>query len=207
MSTQPRRIVIATRNRHKTEEFRALLGSEWEVEDMTHHPHLKAPEENGNSFEENAAIKALDASAALGSDALVVADDSGLVVDALRGEPGIFSARYAGTDASDADNRERVLTELARRCPDLTSPSARFHCVLVVAQDGKKRAAFHGSIEGHLVASARGTGGFGYDPLFIPEGYNETFGVLPPTIKNQLSHRARALQQFVNWLCSSEHIP
>lgn len=192
------RLVIATHNTHKTEEFRALLGSDWQVEDLTAHPQLPAPEEDGHTFEDNAAIKALATSRALGADVLVVADDSGLEVDALDGRPGIRSARYAGPGAGDGGNLRKVLDELdgvrgkAR--------TARFRCVLVLARGGEKIAAFSGAVEGIMANEPKGAGGFGYDPAFIPDGFCKTFGQLPAGVKNQLSHRARALAGLMEFL-------
>ena len=187
------RLVIATHNAHKTEEFRALLGPAWQVEDLSAYPYLPASEENGLTFEENATIKALAASAALGPEVLVVADDSGLEVDALDGRPGIYSARYAGPGAGDRGNLHKVLAELAAAGVRGKSRSARFRCVLVLALGGKKLATFHGTVEGILANEPKGTGGFGYDPAFIPDGHCETFGQLSDGAKNHLSHRARAL--------------
>ncbi len=194
------RLVIATHNSHKTAEFRALLGGAWSVEDLRAHPHLAAPDENGATFEENAAIKARAASLALGPEWLVVADDSGLEVDALDGRPGIYSARYAGPGAGDGGNLRKVLDELAAAGVRGKARSARFRCVLVPARGGEKLGAFHGTVEGVMANEPKGGGGFGYDPAFIPDGYCETFGQLPAEVKNTLSHRARALAQLVEWL-------
>lgn len=189
-----KRIVIATHNSHKTGEFRVLLGPDWTVEDLTTHPDLPVPEENGVTFEENAAIKALSASERLGPEVLVVADDSGLEVDALDGRPGIFSARYAGPGAGDTGNRDKVVAEMAE-IPD-PRRTARFRCVLVLARGPEILATCAGAIEGRLTTAASGAGGFGYDPIFIPEGHDQTFGELPAEVKNSLSHRARALESL-----------
>jgi XTP/dITP diphosphohydrolase len=187
-------VVIATGNRHKTEEFRALLDPAWIIQDLSDHSHLVSPEETGTTFLENATIKALSASQALGADFLVLADDSGLEVDALQGEPGVYSARYAGLAASDADNRTKLLAELSRAGARGKERAGRFRCVLVLAQGGQVLGHFAGSVEGILANEDKGTGGFGYDPLFIPEGHCETFGQLPSAVKHSLSHRARAVQ-------------
>ncbi len=191
------RLLIATHNAHKTGEFQALLGEGWLVEDLSAHPELPAPEETGTTFEENATIKALAAGAALGPEVLVVADDSGLEVDALGGRPGVYSARYAGPGAGDRGNLEKVLAELAEAGVRGKDRSARFRCVLVLARGAEKLAAFDGTIEGILANEAKGEGGFGYDPAFIPEGHCETFGQLPPEVKNGMSHRARALTRLL----------
>lgn len=191
MTDARKRIVIATHNAHKTEEFRALLGPGWRVADLTSYPELPVPEENGATFEENAAIKARSAAERLGAEVLVVADDSGLEVDALEGRPGIYSARYAGPGAGDAGNRGKVVEEM-RGVPE-SSRSARFRCVLVLARGGEVLATCAGAVEGRLTNEAAGGGGFGYDPIFVPQGYDRTFGELSPEVKNSLSHRARAL--------------
>ena len=189
-----RTLLVATGNAHKTQEIAAILGSEWKVEDLRAHPQLSSPEENGTTFEANARIKAESASREL-PGVLVLSDDSGLEVDALGGAPGVISARYAGPSATDADNRERVKRELAGR-----ESTARFRCCMVLARDGQTLGVFNGAVEGRILITEHGSGGFGYDPLFVPDGYTETFGVLPGEVKNQLSHRARALSQVTEWL-------
>lgn len=189
------RLLIATGNRHKTEEFRALLDGIAEVEDLTTHPHLPPVEESGETFEENSAIKALASACATGMPAL--ADDSGLEVDALGGQPGVHSARYSGAGATDASNRRKLLDELAK-VPEATPRSARFRCVLTLASpEGKILGSWSGSVEGQIIAGERGDGGFGYDALFIPDGHEQTFAELPASTKNQLSHRARATAAFL----------
>jgi len=194
-----RNLTIATRNRHKTGELAAILGPGWSVEDLAGRPELPEPEENGATFEENAAIKALAASRVL--PGLVLADDSGLEVDLLGGAPGIRSARYAGEKASDGENRDRLLRELAERRPAPGQPiTARFRCAIVVAEEGVALGTFSGAVEGRIVMEEAGTGGFGYDPLFIPEGFDKTFAELDAEIKNRLSHRARAMAQVMEWL-------
>lgn len=189
-----RTLLVATGNAHKTQEIAAILGDGWQVEDLRAHPHLCSPEENGTTFEANARIKAEATSREL-PGVLVLSDDSGLEVDALGGAPGVISARYAGPSATDADNRERVKRELAGR-----ESTARFRCCMVLARDGQTLGVFNGAVEGRIITSEQGGGGFGYDPLFVPDGYSDTFGVLPGEVKNQLSHRARALAQVVEWL-------
>lgn len=190
------RLLIATRNAHKTDEIRAMLGPRWSVEDLTLHPAIPAPEESGATFAENAAIKALAASALF--PGLVLADDSGLEVDALGGAPGVRSARYAGPGATDASNRARLLRELT------TFPArARFRCAMALAENSAVRGEFTGAIEGHIIGEERGAGGFGYDSLFIPDGFEHTFGELPGETKNQLSHRARALAAVVAFLSAT----
>jgi XTP/dITP diphosphohydrolase len=191
------RLLIATKNAHKTAEIRAILGGAWEISDLTAHPDVASPEETGATFEENARIKAEAAS--LVFPGLVLSDDSGLEVDALGGAPGVQSARYAGVQGDDAANRERLKRELAL-C-ELGEPwTARFRCAMAVARDGRAVSACDGRVEGRVIGEERGAGGFGYDALFIPDGYPETFGQLPPEVKNTLSHRARALAKIVVFL-------
>jgi XTP/dITP diphosphohydrolase len=195
MTSNPPRLLIATANRHKTEEFRALLDGVAEVEDLTTHPHLPPVDETGGTFEENSAIKAIAAARATGLPAL--ADDSGLEVDALGGEPGVISARYSGPGATDASNRRKLLAELAA-LPPTTPRTARFRCVLTLASPaGEILGSWSGAVEGRIIAEERGEGGFGYDALFIPDGHDQTFAELPAAVKNQLSHRARATSAFL----------
>ncbi|MCB1276888.1 non-canonical purine NTP pyrophosphatase [Prosthecobacter sp.] len=195
-------LVFATSNAHKTEEVAAILGSEWQVEDLRAHPGVTLDEETGDTFEANAIIKAVSGSRGV-PGVLVLADDSGLEVDVLGGAPGVHSARYAGETANAADNRVKLKAELAK-LPQSDPFTGRFHCCMVLARDGEVLHVTHGSVEGRLIVEEQGEGGFGYDPLFIPNGFGETFGILPAATKNQLSHRARALaamrQQLTNFL-------
>ena len=196
-----RNLIIATRNRHKTRELGEILGPDWMVEDLTGREDLPEPEENGATFEENAAIKALAASRAIRG--LVLADDSGLEVDLLDGAPGIRSARYAGEKATDKENRDRLLAELAHANHVEEEPmTARFRCAMALAEEGALLATFSGAVEGRVALAEAGGGGFGYDPLFIPDGYSQTFAELDAETKNSLSHRARAMQQVMQWLSS-----
>lgn len=190
------RLLIATRNAHKTGEIQAILGGDWEVTDLNAHPDVPSPEETGDTFSANAAIKAVAASQRF--DGWVLADDSGLEVDALAGTPGVRSARYAGESASDADNRAKLLTALK----DVRGKAraARFRCAMALAKSGNVLATFEGAVEGTIVNSEQGVGGFGYDPLFVPQGHSETFGQLPASTKNALSHRARALEKAAAFL-------
>jgi len=194
-----RKLIIATRNRHKTEELATMLGSGWVVEDLAGRRDISEPEETGTTFEENAAIKAVAASAVI--EGLVLADDSGLVVDAIEGAPGIRSARYAGDKATDRENRTRLLAELARSNHAAgESILAHFYCAMAVAEGGRVLRTFSGRVEGRIALAEAGTRGFGYDPLFIPDGYSRTFAELDSETKNRLSHRARAMEQVVKWL-------
>ena len=188
-------LLIATHNAHKTGEIAAMLDGVFAVSDLTTRPGFVEPEETGATFEENAAIKALAASAVAGPDVWVLADDSGLEVDALGGAPGVHSARWAGRHGDNAGNRAKLLAELDGKA----ERRARFRCVLALARAGRVEAVFSGAVEGEISAAEEGAGGFGYDPLFRPEGFAETFGTLPAEVKNRLSHRARALAAFQEW--------
>lgn len=188
-------LLVASRNAHKTAEIRAMLGAAWTVMDLHAHPELPSPEETGATFMANAEIKA--AAAAERFAGLVLADDSGLEVDALGGAPGVRSARYAGEGATDAGNRAKLLRELAGT-PD--PRTARFRCAMALARGGEIVGRFEGAVEGSLLHEERGDGGFGYDALFVPEGERDTFAQLPAETKNRLSHRARALQQVIAFL-------
>ena len=190
------RLLIATRNAHKTGEIQAILGGDWEVSDLNAHPEVPSPEETGETFAENAAIKAVSASRIF--HGWVLADDSGLEVDALDGAPGVRSARYAGSGASDADNRAKLLRTLdGVRGKER---KGRFRCAMALAKAGVVLGTFEGAVPGVIVNGERGEGGFGYDALFVPEGHCETFAQLPASVKNALSHRARALEKAAAFL-------
>lgn len=191
-------LLLATRNAHKVSEVRAILGSEWEVADLTAHPDWPDVEETGATFADNAALKALAASSRIGW-AWVLADDSGLEVDALQGAPGVHSARYSGAEATDATNRAKLIAELAKLGAALVR-SARFHCVIALARGGRVEGTFDGVVEGTIIAHERGPGGFGYDSLFVPAGCQDTFGELPAAVKNGMSHRGRALAKVIAFL-------
>ena len=195
MRTSPIPLLVSTRNLHKLREIRIILGATFEVSDLSSLPTMHAVEETGTTFEENAELKAVAASRLF--DGWVIADDSGLEVDALGGAPGVYSARYAGETASDAQNNALLLKNL-EVVPE-EERQARFRCVIVLARAGRKLAAFSGVVEGRIAASPRGVEGFGYDPLFIPNGFSETFGELPVATKNRLSHRAHAINQLRAW--------
>jgi XTP/dITP diphosphohydrolase len=185
-------LIVATRNAHKTREIRRILGADFAVSDLSAYPEASETVETGKTFEENAVLKATTASRQL--PGLVVADDSGLEVDALGGAPGIYSARYAGQNATDKQNIDELLAELARI--ERAKRSARFCCVIALAREGKLLGTFEGVVEGIIVDSPRGRGGFGYDPVFMPTEFGKTFGQLSPTEKDQVSHRARALEKL-----------
>jgi XTP/dITP diphosphohydrolase len=191
-------LVVATGNRHKTREIQAILGPEFRVRDLGAHPEVSEIPESGTSFEENAKLKALAASRQL--PALVIGDDSGLEVDALGGAPGIYSARYAGVNATEKDKIDKLLRELARVRATEDGRRARFRCVVALARHGNLLGTFEGIVEGSIADEARGDSGFGYDPIFIPEGLKQTFGELPTEVKNTISHRAKAIRALADRL-------
>lgn len=191
----PYTVLVSTRNAHKLVEIRQILGPSFELLDLSSVPALGEVEETGTTFEENAALKALAASAHF--DGWVLADDSGLEVDALGGAPGVRSARFSGEGATDVTNRALLLEKLATVPAE--QRSARFRCVIALAKGGEVLAHFSGAVEGAIIQSEKGEGGFGYDPLFVPEGFGETFAELGAETKNRLSHRGRALAALKSW--------
>jgi XTP/dITP diphosphohydrolase len=191
-------LVVATRNSHKAREIQHILGPEFKVRDLGAHPDVTEIRESRTSFQENAKLKALAASRQL--PALVIADDSGLEVDALGGAPGIFSARYAGANATDREKIDKLLRELARVRTTGDERRARFRCVVALARNGDLLGTFEGKVEGRITDKARGDSGFGYDPIFVPDGFEQTFGELPTQVKNTISHRAKAIRALADRL-------
>jgi XTP/dITP diphosphohydrolase len=182
-------LLLGTRNLGKLREITSILeDSGWSFSSPPE--NIETPVEDGKTFTDNAIAKARFYATATGLWAL--ADDSGLEVDALAGAPGVYSARYAGENASDADRRELLLSELAKVVDK--DRRARFVSVVAIASaDGKVLNVSEGICEGTLTFAPRGEGGFGYDPLFVPDGFSQTFAELPESVKNRISHRARAL--------------
>ncbi|WP_288561526.1 RdgB/HAM1 family non-canonical purine NTP pyrophosphatase [Victivallis vadensis] len=179
-------IVAATANLHKVDEYRKLLeGQNVELKSLLDYPGFPGVEENGRSFIENAGIKAL--AACKYCDVPAFADDSGLEVEALDGRPGIYSARYAPTDK---ERIARLLDEMKGQ----TNRRARFVCAIAIAINGEVIESFEGEIKGTIVDAPRGESGFGYDPVFQPDGYDQTFGEMAPELKNRISHRANAFK-------------
>ena len=215
-------IVIATRNAHKVDEIRAILGSGHQILTLNDFPNPPKVVEDADTFAGNATKKAVELARWLAvtfpptrhsSPLFVLADDSGLEVDVLDGAPGVHSARFAATDSAqsgntpDADNNAKLL-QLLKDVP-LKKRRARFHCViaLVEVQDPKSNSAvaragvqgphlFDGACEGRIGFTPRGKNGFGYDPLFVPVGLEQTFAELDEDVKNKLSHRAKALEKL-----------
>ncbi|KAG0505629.1 MAG: dITP/XTP pyrophosphatase [Candidatus Udaeobacter sp.] len=191
-------LVVATRNRHKTREIQHILGPEFMVRDFAAGTDVPEILESGTSFRENATLKALAASRHL--PALVIADDSGLEVDALDGAPGIYSARYAGANATSKDKIDKLLSELARVRATGDDRCARFRCVVALALNGDLLGMFEGIVQGRITDTARGDSGFGYDPIFVPDGFEQTFGELSEEVKNTISHRAKAIRALADRL-------
>ncbi len=196
------KLLIATRNRGKIVEMRSLLGAALEksvevvtLQDM---PNVAQPREDGKTFSENARIKALHYAKAL--QVLCVADDSGLVVDALDGRPGVLSARYAGPDATDEKNNALVLDDLK---PYPRPWKAAFVCAAVAALPGRVVVETAGRVGGEIVPEPRGDGGFGYDPIFLVEGMGKTMAELETLEKNRISHRGQAMRLLVGALRES----
>lgn len=191
------RLVIATHNRGKLREIKALLeGLPFEVTSLAEvAPDLTAPEETHDTFVENALLKARFCFAATGC--LTLADDSGLEVEVLGGRPGVHSARYAGDDASSSEMIAKLLSELRNAGED--KRNARFVCVLALAGDGVE-ATFRGTCEGVITTEPRGSEGFGYDPVFLVPEVGRTFAEMSAEEKSKYSHRGRALDQLRTYL-------
>jgi XTP/dITP diphosphohydrolase len=188
------KLVVATRNAGKLKEIKKLLTPLGvHAEGLAELNCALDVVEDGDSFAANACKKATEIAALTGR--LTLADDSGLVVDALAGEPGIYSARYAGADSSDADNNARLLRELAGVPADRRT--AAFVCAMALADADGNCREFSGRLAGRILEAARGDGGFGYDPLFLVAEYGKTLAELPLEIKNRISHRGSALRQVI----------
>lgn len=191
-------LLVGTRNPGKLREITSILeGSGWSFSSLQEFDHVGSAEENGVTYSENAIAKAQFY--ALETGLIALADDSGLEVAALSGAPGVYSARYAGEHASDADRRQLLLSELSNN----SDRRARFVSVVAIADPtGTILNISTGICSGNLTFAPRGASGFGYDPLFVPDGYTQTFAELPESIKNRISHRALALVQTKEFLAT-----
>lgn len=189
------RLVIASKNVHKIRECRKILDHIKNLDILSLHdfPNYQPPEENGSSFEENAIIKASHAAKEL--NLWTLADDSGLVVPVLNGRPGIYSARYAGTGASDADNRKKLLANMQHLADN--DRFAFFECCIALSSPEALKKCACGTCEGKIVKAEKGGGGFGYDPLFVKHEYSKTFAELEESVKNRISHRRKALDKMI----------
>jgi len=195
------KIVLATGNAHKIGELTAIFAAARlpvEVLPPSAVGGMPVVVEDAGTFEGNARKKALALAALLPAGAWAVADDSGLCVDALEGEPGVESAYYAGHPTNDAANNAKLLAAL--RDVPAEQRTAAFHCCIVAAAPDGCTFAFEGRCPGRVLTAPRGTAGFGYDPLFLPDGQTQTAAELPAEIKNRISHRGRALARLVAWL-------
>lgn len=187
-------IVAASKNQHKIKEIEAItkeFGMEIVARDKAGVPDIEI-EEDGTTFEENSYKKAYEIMKLCGE--ITIADDSGLEVDCLDGAPGVYSARFAGTDGDDQANNDK-LKELIKDVP-YEKRTGRFVSVITMVYPSGDTITARGEVEGHLVLEERGPNGFGYDPLFVPTGYDITFGEFEPDAKNQISHRANALKEL-----------
>ncbi|WP_051452878.1 XTP/dITP diphosphatase [Atopobacter phocae] len=199
-------LLIATANQHKAQELAVLfepLGLQ--IETLLDYPDLPSVEETGFTFEQNARLKAETIAQQTGR--IVLADDSGLAVKALHGQPGVYSARYAGEPKNDARNNAKLLAELGGE--ETTDRSASFHTVIVASYPGNESLVIEGRIDGSIAAVPRGENGFGYDSLFLPNGRVQTFGEMDASEKNEISHRAIAVKQLLKelpqWLNNLSH--
>lgn len=192
--------VLATHNKGKVAEFAELLAPLAISVRTAGELNLPEPEETGDTFEANAILKAEVSCTASGRIAL--ADDSGIVVPALDGAPGIYSARWAGESKDFTHAMERINAELSARNITTNGTAAFFVCVLAVARPNLPTLTFRGEIHGTLIYPPRGKGGFGYDPMFIPDGHSLTFGEMDSAYKHSISHRANAMALFGAWLQS-----
>lgn len=186
------KLVLATRNLGKVRELSDMLSQQCSIEVLSMRDFPEAPDvvEDGETYQDNAKKKAVDIAKYVG--VLALADDSGLEVDALGGAPGVHSARYAGSDASDADRIAKLLAA-TRNVPD-DERTARFKCAVAVAEPNGRADVVMGVCDGKIIREPRGSQGFGYDPVFVPHGYDRTFAELGENVKNHISHRAKALR-------------
>lgn len=184
---------ISTTNQNKLNEFRNILGSAIEIHSVAELGFYSAPPETGKTFVDNARIKAKTLKA-LKSGVWVVADDSGLEVEGLGGLPGIHSARYAGEKASDGENVAKLLKMVQIRTS--ANRNAQMICVLVAYDPAGNEHVIEGVVKGQISTTARGKSGFGYDPVFIPEGKDKTYAELGAAAKNQTSHRSQAIREL-----------
>lgn len=190
-------LLVATRNRAKMHELQLLLcGCVKRIYSLADYPDVPIVEEDGATFLENAVKKARCAAVTSGLPAL--ADDSGLVVDALDGRPGVYSARFAGKDSDDLKNNEQLLLEMAGIPPEFRTGS--FQCVIALCHPDGRCQTFSGELEGIILEAPRGNGGFGYDPLFLIPEYGKTLAELSLDIKNLISHRGKALKKFKDFV-------
>ena len=185
-------IVVATGNQHKVQEYKDLLADQnVELKSLKDYPNCPEILEDGSTFTENASKKALEVCRYC--DVPAFADDSGLEVEALNGEPGIFSSRYA-------ENDEARIQKVLKNLEGKENRRARFVCVIAIAINGEVIETFEGEVKGTIVDAPRGSNGFGYDPIFQPDGYEQTFGEMSDELKNKISHRANAVKKALEFI-------
>ena len=192
-----KKLVFVTNNNHKLAEAKAILNNKVEICSLKDIACFDEIAETGSTLNENAEIKANYIFERFNCDTF--ADDTGLEVDTLNGAPGVYSARYAGEDGNAAKNIEKLLKELKGE----KNRKAQFRTVIALIENGKKHF-FEGKIEGKIKKKQKGNGGFGYDSVFIPDGYDKTFAELAPEVKNSISHRAKAMQLLVDYFNNKE---
>ena len=185
-------LILATHNYHKAQEFRNIL-PQYSVQTLADLGHDGEIEETATNLEGNSILKAETIFKDYGH--VVISDDSGLEVDALKGAPGVYSARYAGEPRNDQRNIEKLLDELQ----GMTNRKARFRTIITL-MNAENSFQFEGIVSGTIAKSPRGEGGFGYDPIFMPQGYHQTFAELSADVKNKISHRANAIGKLIHFL-------
>jgi len=188
-----RKLVFATNNAHKLEEVRAVLDNKIEIVSLNELGCYDDIPETADTLEGNALIKAAYVFEKFGLTC--IADDTGLEVEALNGEPGVYSARYGGEPHNAQKNMQKLLTNLK----GVENRKARFRTVIVL-KDTERELYFEGTIHGHISETPSGAAGFGYDPVFVPDGYNKSFAELGPELKNKISHRALAVESLIRFL-------
>lgn len=196
------KIIIATRNEGKASEFKDMFNERgYEIQTLLDYPDVPDVEETGETFEENALLKS--ETIANHFNTVVLSDDSGLMVKALNGEPGVYSARYSGKDKDDQKNNEKLLAELEKLGDDVDR-SAKFHTTLALSYPGVESLTVTGEVHGEILNRPRGENGFGYDPLFYVSELSKGMAELKPEEKNKISHRAEAIKEldkvFDNWI-------
>jgi XTP/dITP diphosphohydrolase len=189
-------LIFVTNNKHKLQEIRAIVGNDFQILSLADIGCFDEIEESAGTIEGNASLKAGYIWNRYGRDCF--ADDTGLEIDALDGRPGVKSARYAGEDCIPENNIRKVLQEL----DGITDRKARFKTVISLIMNGKE-TLFEGTVEGKILDAKRGKDGFGYDPVFLPDGFNETFAEMTAEQKNRISHRGRATQRLIAYLLHS----
>ena len=194
-------VYLATGNAHKVQELSQMIGREnlpVRIADAGELGGMPEVRENANTFAGNAALKARALLDRIGWGNYALADDSGLEVDALRGGPGIYSSRFAGPNAADGDNLSKLLQSL--QGVEDENRGAQFTCCLVLADADGDLLEFPGVCRGRIIGEPLGEGGFGYDPVFVPDGYEQTFAQLGAGVKSRISHRARAMARLTEWM-------